>query len=432
VTPQRRYGWNYWRLWAATGLSNLGDGLGQTAYPLLAAALTRDPLLVAGFSAVLQLPWLLFALPSGALVDRINRQRGLVLAGTLRTVSVGTMGIATLLDTANLPLLYASAFALGTAETVYDTASSAVVPAVLPAQEGEDRAALLAGANGKLQATQVITQNFAGPPLAGFLFAVSSSMPFLVDATALACATLFVTTLRGNFQVERRARVAGRRRERPLRHEIREALRWLRSERLLRVLIVVVAFLGSLATAATSVLVLFAQDVLGLGATGFGTLIAVAAVGSFLGGLTAQRIEGRFGPGNALLGCVFVAGATFGVVGLSSSAVLVSLMLLVNGWSVLVWNVITTSLRQALTPPELLGRVTSVYFLLSWGGMPIGAALGGLLARAAGLRAPFLAVSLALVALGVCASPFLNNRTVRLAKVVAPRTEPSARVESGG
>lgn len=187
---------NFWKLWAASTISNLGDGVTLVAGPLLAASLTRDPVLVAGVAFAQRLPWLLFSLISGALVDRLDRRRLMVAVDGFRTVLLGFLGLAVLMDFVSIPLLYVVFFLMGTAETLFDTASVSILPAVVPRESLEK-------ANGRLFGAQIVANEFAAPPLGGFLFAIAASVPFFFDAGSFAAAAVFVLVMRGKFQVER-------------------------------------------------------------------------------------------------------------------------------------------------------------------------------------------------------------------------------------
>lgn len=125
----------FWTLFASSSTSNLADGIAQAALPLMAATLTRDPVLVSMLGALAFVPWLLFALPAGTLVDRINRRRAMALANGLRAAVLGALATTALLGAVSIPLLYVVAFTLGTAETVYDSAARAMLPAVVRKQQ---------------------------------------------------------------------------------------------------------------------------------------------------------------------------------------------------------------------------------------------------------------------------------------------------------
>jgi hypothetical protein len=179
--PTRGLGPGFARLWTANAVSNLGDGVTLVAGPLLAASLTRDPRLVAGLAVAQRLPWLLFSLVSGALVDRLDRRLVMVRVDAARAVVVGLLGVAVLADAATLPLLYAIFFALGTAETLFDNAAVSILPAVVPTDQ-------LSRANGRLLGAQMVANELVAPPLGGWLFAAAAAVPFLVDAGSFAAA----------------------------------------------------------------------------------------------------------------------------------------------------------------------------------------------------------------------------------------------------
>jgi MFS family permease len=277
----------YRKLWTASTVSNLGDGVTEVAAPLLAATLTRDPVLVAGLAFAYRLPWLLFTLVSGALVDRLDRRRIMWTADAVRTIMIGLLGLAVYAGLANLPLLYAVFFVLGTAETLFDNASQAILPAVVDREKLEK-------ANGRLFGGQLVANEFAGPPLGGFLFAAAAAAPFLLDAGTFAAAAALVLAMRGSFRPERA--------ERPrttMRAEIFEGLRWLWGQPLLRTLAVMLGIMNAVHAAYTSIFVLFAQDILGLGEVGYGILLTSGAVGGLVGSLAADRIIVLFGHGRS-------------------------------------------------------------------------------------------------------------------------------------
>ncbi len=171
-----------------------------------------------------------------------------------------------------------------------------------------------------------------------------------------------------------------------------------------------------LTTAVLSVFVLFALETLGLSKVGYGLLFTAAALGSLLGTLTATRVIARLGHAAALVGAVFTSAIAYLVIALTSSPVLVGVMFAVSGLTSVVWNVITVLLRQSIIPDAPLGRVNSVYRFLGWGTMPIGAAVGGALAKGFGLRAPFFANAGVLAIMGVAALPVVNRRTIEAAR----------------
>ena len=374
-------GKEYAKLLGARTVSNLGDGITLVAGPLLAAALTHDPLLIAGLAFAQRLPWLLFALVSGALVDRLDRRRLMATVDILRSAAVGFLGVAVLFDFAGLALMYAVFFFVGTAETLFDTASVSVLPAVVRKED-------LQKANGRLYSAQILANNMAGPPLGGFLFASVAALPFLLDAATFAAAAALVLTLRGSF----RARLTETAEVTPpttMRLEIAEGLFWLRQHRLLRTLVFTIGVMNLTFGAVFAVWVLYAQERLGLGPVGYGTLAAAIPVGGVLGGLVAERLVDWVGVGTILRAGLLVEVVTHIVLASTTSAWTAGAILVLFGFHAIVWGTVSVSLRQELVPENLMGRVNSVYLLFDAGSASIGALLGGLIAGSFGLTAPF-------------------------------------------
>ena len=399
----------YRKLWTASTLSNLGDGVTLVAGPLLIASLTRDPVLVAGIAFAQRLPWLLFSLISGALVDRLDRRRVMWTVDAFRTVLLGFLGLSVLLNFVSIPLLYVVFFLMGTAETLFDTASVSILPAVVPREKLEK-------ANGRLFGAEIVSNQFAGPPLGGFLFAIAASVPFFLDAGSFAAAAALVLFMRGKFKAERSEGTPPT----TLRAEISEGLRWLWGNRLLRTLAISLGIMNLTSTATISIFVLFAQERLGLGSIGYGVLLTSIAVGGVAGSLAAERLVGWLGAGTTMrIGLLIEAGST-GVIALSGEPLVVGAMLALFGFHSIVWNVVTISLRQQIIPERLLGRVNSAYRLLGLGGMSVGALLGGILASGIGLTAPFWFASLSVAILVVFVWRILSNETVHLARENAP------------
>ena len=395
----------YTKLWTASTISNLGDGVTLVAGSLLAASLTRNPALVAGLTFAQQLPWLLFSLVSGALVDRLDRRRLMATVDLFRVGVIGVLGLAVLGGWASLPLMYAVYFLIGTAETLFANASLAILPSVV-SKESLERA------NGRLFAAELVANDFAGRSLGGILFAIAAAIPFLLDAGTFAASAALILTLRGSFRVEKSEASL----RTTLLAEIAEGLRWLLGHRLLFTLAIMLGA-GNLTFSATfSVLVLFAQDVLGLGGVGYGFLLAAASVGGFFGSLLAERIGGWLGTGRALFLAMLVQGPVFAVIALSTDLFVVGAVFAVGELVAFAWNVLTFALRQTLVPDELLGRVTSAYRLVGVGSGAFGAMVGGFFAREWGLAAPFWFAAIVMMVVAFASVPFVNNRTVSTAR----------------
>jgi len=380
----------FWRLLTASSLSNLADGVLAVALPLVAIRLTRSPAAIAGLSVVVTLPWLVFSLLAGALVDRIDRRRVMVSANLARGVVALGLTAAVVLDGANLVLLYVVAFALGMVETMADTAAQTILPRVVPSAQ-------LTRANSRLFAVELGANQFVGPPLGGVLVAVGATIALGSPAVLWIAAGLLLLRLPAP---PREPRAVGS----TLRGEIAEGVRFLAGHPVLRRFAVMVGGFNFAASATSAVFVLHAVgegSALRLSEPAFGLLLTATAVGSLLGSLAAERLERRLGrvrllaltvPGSALL---IISPA------LTDDARLVGVAFLVGGFAIVVWNVVTVSLRQRITPDRLLGRLNSAYRLLAWGTRPLGALAGGLIAELAGLRAVFLTMGIATLLLVV-------------------------------
>ncbi|HJQ41997.1 MAG TPA: MFS transporter [Jatrophihabitantaceae bacterium] len=370
-------GGRFWRLFGASATSNFADGIGRTALPLLGATYTRNPVLISGLVTFAFLPWLLFALPSGVLVDRVDRRYAMAAANAVRAAATGVLAILVLADAANIAALYVVAFALGIAETVYDSAVRAILPQVVDT-------ARLDAANGALTVEESLGQTFLGAPLGSFIFTVALSLPFALNAGGFAVAAVLVLTLRGNY---RPVRAAG---TRSVRADIADGVRWLAAHRLLRSLTLISAVTAVANAMMTGVLVLYVLEVLRLPPGDFGLLLVAAGIGAALGGVLTPKLTGRLGRVVMLPLGAAVAAITFGAMGLTRNGYVAAGLFAVSAAAVMVWNVLTMSLRQALIPHELFGRVQGAYRTLVWGAIPVGALSGGLLAHLAGIRAVFL------------------------------------------
>ncbi|MDQ3915846.1 MAG: MFS transporter [Actinomycetota bacterium] len=404
-----RLGPDFARVWGAAAVSNIGDGVRITALPLLAAAVTRDPIAVSGILLASNLPWLLFSLPAGAIVDRLDR-RGLITAvSTMRALVMALLCGLVFFGEAGLPALYAVAFLQGVGEVFSDNAVFALVPGVVPKQRLED-------ANGRLEAIVVATNQFAGPALGGLLFAQAAGLPFLVDAGSflLAASLIFGIKKRPPRQRVREGE------KRTIRADISEGVRWLRARPSLRNLSYIAALTNVALNATFAIFVLFALEELELSSFGFGILLSIEAVGALAGSLLAGRVRARAGIPLSLAAALGVAGLANLTISATGFVPLVATMMIAVAFAGGVWNVLTNSLRQAVTPDRLLGRVQSAHRLLAWGAIPFGTLLGGAAGSVFGLRAPFLIAAIMLC--GLALGAFFNSKHLQPDFMAAPAT----------
>lgn len=364
----------FWRLYSASAASNLADGVNRVALPLLAATLTRDPVAVAALTSLAFLPWLLFALPAGAFVDRTDRKRAMAAANVVRA---GALAATVLTGTTSLVVLYTVAFAVGVAETVYDSAARAMLPQVVRRDQ-------LDRGNGLLTTAEEASQGFIGAPLGSVLFVLAAAAPLLTTAGGFLLAAVLVVGIAGTHRP-----VRGGGPPTTIRRDVAEGVGWLWRHRFLRGLTLVSASTALTSSMTTGVFVLYALDTLEIGAAGYGLLLTAAGVGAVAGGLTAAPLAGRIGRTATLVAGSVLAALTLGAMAFTENGVVAGVLFGAGTVGVLFWNVLTMSLRQALIPEALFGRVQGGYRTLVWGGIPLGALAGGLLADATSVPTVF-------------------------------------------
>ena len=254
----------------------------------------------------------------------------------------------------------------------------------------------LSKANGRLYAAELTMNQFVGPPLGGFLVAISVPVALSGAAFGWAVAAAGLALIAGSFRPERQGPKTS------VATDIKEGMRFLLGHRLLRTLAVMVGVSNLSFTAMFAVFVLYAvaPGPMGLSEAEFGVLLTAFAAGSLLGSLVVERIEKRVGPANILFLSVFAGAVTTATPAFTTNPFIVGAAFALSGVTIVMWNVITVSLRQRIVPDELLGRLNASYRLFAWGTQPIGALLGGVIGQFFGLPAVFLfsgALSLTLI-----------------------------------
>ena len=400
-----RLGSAFSRLWAAATISNLGDGVTVAAAPLLAAGLTDDPRLIAGLVFAQRLPWLLFALISGALVDRWDRRRVMTWANAFRSVALGVVAVTAATDSITLAVLYIVFFTVGIAETLFDNAAQAFMPRLVAPEQ-------LPLANSRLYAGELIANEFAGPPLGGFLFAIAVGLPFALDSASFAISAILIASI---FVPRAPTPATPAPARQSIWKEIGEGLRYLWHHPLLRPMAIVLGTLNLMNTMSVATLVLLATERLDLSEVGYGLLLTSAGIGGVLATPFAPRLNQRLGAGGVMIMTLWGLALAPLLVPFTHSPWVVGGYFFVGAFLGITWNVATVSLRQRIIPDALFGRVNSVYRFLAWGTMPIGALIGGFVAREFGLVAPYVIEFVVLVTAAVLFSPKLSNRHVNAA-----------------
>ncbi|MEO6714584.1 MAG: MFS transporter [Mycobacteriales bacterium] len=376
VTPARLGRGFRWLLSSAV-VNNLGDGIGFAAGPLLVASQTHNPLLVSMAVLLQRLPFLLFGFFAGAVADRVDRRRIVVVVDLLRAVVLVVLAGTIVAGWVSIWVVLATMFLLGTAETFADTASQSLLPGVVPRVD-------LGIANARLQGAFITTNQLVGPPIGAFLFVAGMAWPFGVNALCFTLGAALISRI-----VVTRDGDTPRAGPSSMRGDIAEGMRWLWSHPPMRTLALTIVAFNVTFGAAWSVLVLYAEERLGMNEVGFGLLATAGAVGGLIGTGSYSWLERRFSLADILRVGLVIETLTHLALALTRSATVGLLVMVVFGAHAFVWGTTSTTVRQRAVPDQLLGRVTSVYMVGVVGGMVVGAPVGGLLASQWGITAPF-------------------------------------------
>lgn len=360
-------------LWSANALSNLADGLAFISMPLLAASMTDDPRIVAGLATLYAIVRLFVALPIGVLVDRIDRRLLIINANLLRGLALLAFALTLHLGLSSLVILYLSMAVVATLESTADNAAVAILPSLV------DRGRL-DSANGRIAATQLVADEFAGPPLGGFLIAIAAAAPVFAMGGLWAAAGLVALALpvhpRRHNQLGVAATLHG---PRSVYKEALEGIAWLAHHRLVGGL----ALIGALASVGYmltfSILVLFAWEKLGLNETSYGLLLACSALGGLLGSLITSKLRNKLRYRWTIAGSLLLGALSMGGLAMSTNPIIAGALLAAYILHAVVWNICSTSLRQRLVPDAMLGRVGGATRVLGLLGLALGSFLGGFL-----------------------------------------------------
>ncbi len=371
-----RLGTGFRWLLASSWISNVGDGIALAAGPLLVASQTDQAFLVA-LAALLQwAPPLLFGLYAGALTDRLDRRLIVVTVDLLRCVVLVLLATAIATGAVSIALVLLAMFLLGTAEMFADNASSTLLPMLVHRDD-------LAVGNARLQTGFITVNQLAGPPIGAALFAVGMAWPFAVQAVLVLLGAVLISRLALPHHARDPETLSH------IRHDIAEGFRWVWHHAAVRTLVLTIFTFNITFGAAWSVLVLYATQRLDLGAVGFGLVTTVSAVGGLLGTLSYGWITRRVSLGNIMrIGLVFETFTHLGLA-LTSSPWVAMPIFFVFGAHAFIWGTTSITVRQRAVPTELQGRVGSVNLVGVFGGLVVGAGIGGVLAQHWGVTAPF-------------------------------------------
>lgn len=391
-----------------TAVTNLTDGVTKIAFPLLATTITSSPAQISAVALTLWLPWLLAALHVGVLVDRVDRRKLLWAANLVRIVVVAGVLWTVVRDAVSLPVLYGGGLALGVAEVVALTSAAALVPdAVRPAHRER--------ANSWVAGAETVCNEFAGPLVGGLLVAASATLAFGTSVAGYLIGIVILLGLVGTFKV---ARASDEPRE-SVNKQIAAGLKFLWHQRMLRMMALVLTVLCACWGAWFGLMPLYATSVMGLDGAGYGVLISAMGVGGALGAFVTTTLNRLVGRRWVMLADLIGTFAMVLVPVLFPSVWLVAASAFVGGLGGTLWTVNSRTLSQGIVPSEMMGRYNAAARLFSWGAIPLGAGLGGLLAEFFGMKVAFAVFA---VAVFLLIPSFLHTFTTKaLAEIEPPK-----------
>jgi MFS family permease len=389
---------DYMLLWSGQTISSTGTQVSQLAFPLLILAVTRSPE-QAGFAGALRaLPYLLFSLPAGALIDRWDRKRTMILCDAGRALSLASIPIALAFGWLTVLQLYVVSAIEGTLFVFFNIAEVACLPRVVAREQ-------LPAANAQNQATDGVTA-LLGPSLGGALFAAESSLPFLTDAISYIVSVFSLFFIKAKFQKERSAA------RRALWLEIREGLTWLWHQRLIRFIAILTGGYNLIFSGFTLIVIVLAQN---QHASSFviGLIFAVGGVGAIVGALIATFIQRSFSFPQVIIGVTWISALLVPFYALAPNVVALGLLLGISFFTGPIYNVVQMSYRMAIIPDELQGRVNSLFRLVAFGGQPLGLALTGVLIQRTGVVVTVLICAIGMAIFAVAATVNTHVRNAR-------------------
>ncbi len=398
------------RLWAAQSTSAIGSQFTAVALPLLAAlSLGASPMAFGVLAAAAGLPHLLFGLFAGAWVDRLRRRPVMISADVARAALLGTIPVAAALGALRIELLVAVAFLVETFTVFFDIAYLTYIASLIARED-------LVEANRRPEATASGAQ-VIGPALGGTLVRVlGAPLALLVDALSYLVSAALIWRVRAHEARPERIGEAT-----SLRAEIGQGLRAVWQSPVLRALALSSTVMNVAGFLFLSIYVLYMTRDLGLGAGAVGLVFAAGGVGALLGSVSAGPARDRWGVGRVLLGSQILFGLFGMLVPLAVLFPDAALPLVVAAeflqWvMVLVFSINSVSLRQAVTPDRLLGRVNGTMRFIVWGSRPIGSLLGGYLGSRIGLPATLVVGALGML---VAFVPLLTSPIPRMKQFTA-------------
>ena len=361
------------RMWAANIISNLSDGILIAAAPLLAISLTDSTVLISAIGAMIMLPWLLFAIPIGVLVDRVDRRFILAGANATRSAVVGVLALLIATHHVTIYWLLFASFIIGVCEVAADTTSQSLIPQILEEKNFEK-------GNSRLQISETVIQGFIGAPISGFIYAIAIALPFFINSLGLAVASMLALSIpikylqdirQDDVEKEKKKFVA----------DMKFGIKYLFNEKVLRRLVVTTASIGVCYSMGTATMVLFIIKELELPKQLFGVILTIQSLGAISGAFMAPRLSKKFGRSLVMTFGITSSSAVLLLQGFSPNIYIFVALATFGAFAVSQWNILLMATYQTVIPTELYGRIHGTRRTLVWGMMPVGSLLGGVLAH---------------------------------------------------
>jgi MFS family permease len=399
---------DFLKLWTGQSISELGSQVSQLAIPWLAAVgLHASPIEFSLLGVLGFLPFILFALPAGVWVDRLRRRQILIVGDASRAVLLAVIPILWAAGVLQIWHLLVLQFVIGVFTVFFDVAYQSYLPALIQREH-------LVDGNSKLQLTVSIAQ-VGGPSMTGGLIAaITAPYAIVVDAASFVVSTVFMLRMKHRENLPRQDADEPRPRMWP---QVKEGLAWVVGNRHLRAIAGCTGTSNFFGQILFAIFILYAVRVLHLSSVALGAVFAVGSVGSIIGALLANRLQKRLGVGPAIVGYAVVfscAGVLFPLAPRSSPLPELMAGWMLFGFASVAYNITQVSLRQAITPERLQGRMNAAMRWIVWGTIPLGTLTGGAIGQTIGLRTALWvgAVGGIPVFLWVLLSPVRSIRTM--------------------
>jgi len=384
------------RMWAASIISNLSDGILIAAAPLLAISLTDSTVLISAIGAMVMLPWLLFAIPIGVLVDRIDRRFILAGANATRSAVVGVLAVLIATHHVSIYWLLAASFVIGVCEVAADTTSQSLIPQILEEKNFEK-------GNSRLQISETVIQGFVGAPISGFIYAIAIALPFFINSVGLAVAALLAFSIPIKYLQDVRTDDIEKEKKKFV-ADMKFGIRYLYNEKVLRRLVLTTTSIGVCYSMGMATMVLFIIKELELPKQLFGVILTIQSLGAISGAFMAPRLSKKFGRSIVMTFGITSSSAVLLLQGFSPNIYIFVALATFGAFAVSQWNILLMATYQTVIPAELYGRIHGTRRTLVWGMMPVGSLLGGVLAHY-NLRLPMIvggtiATTLAFLSIG--------------------------------